>query len=341
MKAAQIKKFGSPDVIELVDIEKPSPGKGQVLVKVYASSVNPFDVKLSQGMMPNFKLPMILGGDIAGVVTEIGEAGHNSAPGSSVENFSVGNKVYGSANVLSGASGAFAEFAAVPVGNLAKMPKNLDFKEAAAVVLTGVSAVQAITEYFNLQPGHPPSHEASARQRKILIHGGAGGIGTIAIQIAKSIGAHVATTTTGDGIEYVKKLGADEVIDYKTQDFSEILSDYDCVFDTVGGEVYKKSFKVLKKPARNAFGIADAGGGGVIVSMLDKDEKLAEEYGVTAIGQFTKVNTENLNKLTYFLEEKHVKAHIDKVYDFDKIREAFKEKETSDVMGKIVIEINH
>ncbi len=308
MKVAQINKFGGPDVIELVDIEKPSLKPGQVLVKVYASSVNPFDVKLSQGMMPNFKLPMILGGDIAGVVTEIGEG---------VENFSVGNKVYGSANALSGASGAFAEFAAVPVGNLAKMPKNFDFKEAAAVVLTGVSAVQAITEHFNLQSG-----------QKILIHGGAGGIGTIAIQIAKSIGAHVATTATGDGVEYVKKLGADEVIDYKIQNFEELLSDYDCVFDTVGGEVYKKSFKILKK-------------GGIIASMLGKDEKLAEEYGVTAIGQGTKVNTENLNKLAYFIEEKNVKAHIEKVYDFDKIREAFAQKETSDVIGKIVIEVQN
>jgi len=320
VKAAQINKFGNSSVIELVDIEKPKAGKGQVLVKVYASSVNPFDIKLSQGAMPDLPLPMVLGGDIAGVVTEIGEG---------VENFSVGNKVYGSANALSGASGAFAEFAAVPVGTIAKMPKNLDFKMSAAVVLTGVSAVQAITEHFKLQSN-----------QKILIHGGAGGIGTIAIQIAKSIGAYVATTATGDGVEYVKRLGADEVIDYadskaiehprqsrdKTQDFSEILSDYDCVFDTVGGEVYKKSFKVLKK-------------GGMIVSMLDKDEKLAQEYGVTAIGQMTKVNAENLDKLTYFIEEKDIIVHIDKIYDFDKIREAFEDKETSDVIGKIVIEI--
>lgn len=306
MKAAQINKFGHSDVIEIVDIEKPKPGSGQVLVKVYASSINPFDIKFSQGMMPNAKLPVTLGGDVAGVVTEIGEG---------VENFQVGNKVYGSANALSGASGAFAEYAAVPAGNLARMPKNLDFLQAAAAVLTGVSAVQAIMEHLNLQPG-----------QKILIHGGAGGIGTIAIQLAKHIGAYVATTATGDGIEYVKKLGANEVIDYKTQNFEEILSGCDAVFDTVGGETYKKSFKVLKK-------------GGIIVSMLGKDEKLAEEYRVTAIAQMTKVNTENLNTLTQFIEDNIITVHVDKVYDFDKIKEAFEEKEKGNVLGKIVIEV--
>ncbi len=308
MIAAQINKFGNSDVIELVDIEKPVPKNGQVLVKVFASSINPVDIKIREGMIPNMNFPFTLGSDIAGVVAEIGKG---------AEGFEVGNKVYGQAVVLAGASGAFAEFAAVATSTIAKMPKNLDFKEAAAVVLTGVSAVQAITEHFNLQFG-----------QKILIHGGAGGIGTMAIQIAKRTGAFVATTATGEGMNLVKKLGADEVIDYKNQDFSELLSNYDCVFDTVGGEVYKKSFKVLKK-------------GGIIVSMLGKDEKLAEEYGVTAIGQNTKVTTENLNKLTQFIEDKVIKVHIDKVYDFDNIREAFKEKESGEVLGKLVIEIQN
>ena len=230
----------------------------------------------------------------------------------------MGNKVYGSALVLNGGTGAFAEFTAVPEGTIAQMPKNLNFHQAAAAVLTGVSAAQALLEYFNLQAN-----------QKILIHGGSGGIGTFAIQLAKHIGAYVATTATGDGINFVKKLGADQVIDYKNQDFQEILSDYDAVFDTVGGEVFKKSFKVLKK-------------NGIIVSMVEQDkENLAQNYGVTAISQFTKVNREHLDMLTEFIEDNAVKPHIDKIYLLENIKEAFNEKEKGDVLGKIVIEIHH
>jgi NADPH:quinone reductase-like Zn-dependent oxidoreductase len=293
---------------------------------VYASSVNPFDIKFSQGMMPDVKLPITLGNDVAGVVAEIGEG---------VENFSVGNKVYGSANALSGATGAFAEFAVIPTEMITKMPrsgfsasrtnlatsKNIDFNQAAAVVLTGVSAVQALLEHLKLQAN-----------QKILIHGGAGGIGTIAIQIAKHIGAYVATTATGEGINYVEKLGADQVIDYKNHSsaggFDEILSDFDAVFDTVGGETYAKSFKVLKK-------------GGMIVSMLEQDkENLSEKYGAVAISQFTQVNTEHLNMLTKLIEDKVVRIYIDKIYTLDRVREAFEEKQNEDVKGKIVIEIH-
>ncbi len=308
MKVAQISKFGGPEVIEIADIEKPKPGKGQVLVKVYASSINPVDYKIRQGMMPDTKFPFTLGSDIAGVITEIGEG---------VEGFAVGNKVYGQGIVLAGASGAFAEFAAVNANNIAKIPDNIDFNQAAAVVLTGCSAVQALLEHMQLKAG-----------QKVLIHGGAGGIGTMAIQIAKSIGAYVATTATSDGLDFVKKLGADELIDYKTQNFEEVLKDYDAVFDTVGGETYRKSFKVLKNR-------------GIIVSMVAQDEKkLAEQYGVIAISQWTKVNIENLNKLSKFIKKGVVKPYIDKVYAFDKIKEAFEEQEKGEVLGKIVIVIH-
>ncbi len=310
MKAAQIKKYGGPEVIEISQVEKPKVGIGQVLVKVYASSVNPFDIAIIKGYvakMTDSKLPMVIGLDVAGVVCQVGEG---------IDNFVVGNKVYGQGSLLAGATGAFAEFVATPADIVAKMPSNLDFNQAAAIVLTGVSAVQALLKHFNLQSN-----------QKILIHGGAGGIGTMAIQIAKSIGAYVVTTATGDGIEYVKKLGADEIIDYKSQKFQEVLSDYDAVFDTVGGEVYTKSFKVLKE-------------GGIIVSMLEQDkENLSEKYKVTAISQFTKVNAEHLNISTDFIENKGVRVYIDKVFDFDKIRNAFEYKEKEDVLGKIVVQI--
>lgn len=307
MKALQIHTFGGVNNLEIVDIQKPNPGKGQVLVKVYASCVNPFDIKFSEGIIPTIKLPVTLGSDFAGVVCEVGE----EATG-----FAVGNKVYGSANTLSKATGAFAQFAAVPVSIIARMPSNINFNQAASVVLTGVSALQAINEQFQLKGG-----------QKILIHGGAGGIGTIAIQIAKHIGAYIATTVTGDDIPYVKKLGADQVIDYQSQKFEKVLSDYDAVFDTIGGEVFEKSFKVLKP-------------GGIIVSMVAKDDKnLAKEYGVTAISQFTKITTKYLDLITELIEKNIVKPHIDKIFTIDTIREAFIFKEHENVKGKIIIEI--
>ena len=195
---------------------------------------------------------------------------------------------------------------------------SLDFNEAAAIVLTGCSAVQALVEHMKLQPG-----------QKILIHGGAGGIGTMAIQIAKSVGAYVTTTATGPGIDYVRKLGADYVVDYQKERFEELFEDYDAVFDTVGGEVFENSFKVLKR-------------GGIIVSMVSQDEKkLAEQYIMTAISQFTKVNIEHLNMLTDFVENKEIKVNIDKIFSFDKIRDAFECKEKEDVLGKIVVQINN
>lgn len=306
MKAAQIAKYGSPDVIEIVEIDKPKPGKGQVLVKVHASSINPFDTKLREGAMP-INFPFTLGLDIAGVVTEVGQE---------VSNFSVGNKVYGSGAVLAGATGAFAEFVATPASIVAKMPKNLNFDEAAALPLVGVSALQALKEHINLLPN-----------QRILIHGGAGGIGHIAVQLAKQLGAFVVATANSEDAKYVKSLGAREIIDYKKERFEEKYPDFDAVFDTVGGEVFEKSFKVLKP-------------GGILVSMVAQDDKkIGDQRGVKAISQFTKVSTERLDKLTEFIEKGAVKVKVDKVYSLDNIKEAFKDKESGNVKGKIVIEV--
>jgi NADPH:quinone reductase-like Zn-dependent oxidoreductase len=163
--------------------------------------------------------------------------------------------------------------------------------------------------------------------QKILIHGGAGGIGSIAIQIAKHIGAYVATTAAAASMEYVKQLGADEIIDYKAQKFEELVHDFDAVFDTVGGETYEKSFQVLKK-------------GGIIVSMLvTPNEELVHKYEVTAIIQSTQVNTESLVSLGELVKEGSVKAFVDKVFPLEQVADAFSAQEHGSVHGKIVIEI--
>ncbi|MBI5357724.1 NADP-dependent oxidoreductase [Candidatus Saccharibacteria bacterium] len=311
MKSAQINEYGDPSVIKIVDIEKPKINEDQVLVKVHASSINPFDTAIRAGYMKDnipLKLPITLGGDIAGEVSEIG---------GSATNLAVGDKVYGQANVVAGNSGAFAEFAATAEQQIAIMPNNLDFLQAASLPLVAVSAWQGLVEHINLKPN-----------QKIFIHGGAGGIGTIAIQIAKNIGAYVATTATGEDIDYVKSLGADEVIDYKTQDFSEALSDYDAVFDAVGGDDFAKSYLVLKE-------------GGVAVSMIAQvDEEKAKEQKIEAIRQMTNVTKNSLNSIRELVESGIVKPQLDKTFKLDEISQAFELKESGKVRGKIVIKID-
>lgn len=310
MKAAQIAEYGDPSVVTITEVDKPTAKKGQVVVEVHSSSLNPFDTAIRAGYMKEIiplELPVTLGGDIAGVVAEVGE---------DVTNVVAGDKVYGQANVVAGNSGAFAEFAATVASQVAKMPESLDFTAAGALPLVGVSALQALTDHINLQSG-----------QKIFIHGGAGGIGSIAIQIAKHLGAYVATTATGDGADYVKELGADEVIDYKTQKFAEILRDYDAVFDTVGGDDFNTAFTVLKK-------------GGIAVTMIAQpDQAKADELGITVVQQGTKVTTDALNALTKLVEDGIVTVAIGKVFTLDEIKEAFVARESGAVKGKVALKI--
>jgi len=310
MKAAQINEYGDPSVISINEVEKPAVGNGQVLIEVYAASLNPFDTSVRAGKVKDkipLQFPVTLGGDIAGVVTAVGD---------DVTSLTVGDKVFGQASAVAGNSGALAEYAATAAGQVAKVPGSIDFQQAASLPLVGVSALQALTALINLQAG-----------QKILIHGGAGGIGSVAIQIAKHLGAHVATTATGVGVDYVKQLGADEVIDYKAQDFSQVLKDYDAVFDTVGGDDFNKSLSILKR-------------GGIAVSMTaHADEAKAQELGVTAKTQGTKVTADALTELAKLIDVGVVTPHIGKVFSLNEIQEAFKAREDGSVKGKVVIEI--
>lgn len=311
MKAAQINGYGDPSVVTVSEVDKPAPGEGQVLVEVKASSLNPFDSKLREGYMKDaipLDFPVTLGGDVAGVVAEVG-------PG--VTGLTVGDKVYGQAAAVAGDSGAFAEYAATAAGHIARAPKNIGFAGAAALPLVGVSALQALTEHINLRSG-----------QKILIHGGSGGIGSVAVQIARHLGAYVAATAPGDALDFVKSLGADEVIDYKTQDFTTLIRDYDAVFDTVGGDVFDKSLAVLRP-------------GGIAVSMIAQaDEATAQARGVTALTQGTRVTTDRLNRLAELVEQEVVTAHVAKVFPLSQIQEAFTYRETQSFAGKVVIEVD-
>jgi len=319
MKAAQYNKYGGPEVIEInQNAPNPSAGSGQVLVEVYAASLNPFDYKLRLGYMKEMiplRFPFTIGGDFSGVVTELGpsaDAASDAADG----NFKVGDEVYGQALVLNGGSGALAELAAANAANTAHKPKSVNHIEAASLPLVGASAIQALEDHIKLKSGD-----------KILIHGGSGGIGHIAIQLAKYLGAYVATTASSKDMEFVQSLGADEVIDYKTQKFEEKIHDFDAVFDTVGGETTDRSFKVLKK-------------NGIIVSMLGApNAELAKQYGATAIGQMTRVNSKTLARLTELVDKGVIKAQIDKVFPLEKAREAFEYLENAHSRGKVVVKI--
>ncbi|HZE86860.1 MAG TPA: NADP-dependent oxidoreductase [Methylomirabilota bacterium] len=308
MKAAQVTNYN--EKIEVNNIEQPKIVEGKVLVEIHAAGINPFDWKVRAGYMKDFmpvQLPLTLGGDFSGTITAVGD---------DVTDFHIGDEVYGQANAVGGGSGSFAEFALASAKNIAAKPKNIDFLQAGAIPLTGVSALQALTEHINLQ-----------KDQKILIHGGAGGIGSIAIQIAKHIGAYVATTVSTNDKEYAQKLGADEVIDYQNQKFEDVVKDYDAVYDTVGTETYKRSFSVLKNS-------------GIIVSMIEQpNEELMKQFGVTALVQLTKVTTQHLTKLTELLDNHVVTIHIEKTFSLDEAEEALTYVQQTPPQGKVVLVI--
>ena len=227
MKAFIIDRYGSNDVVRAGEMPDPELRDDDVLVQIHAASVNPLDFKIRDGKLKlilPYRLPFILGNDLAGVVVRVG---------SRVRRFKPGDEVY--ARTDKDRIGAFAEFISIKEDAVAIKPKKLTMEEAASIPLVGLTAWQALVERANLKKG-----------QKVLIHAGSGGVGTFAIQLAKHLGAIVATTTSTANLDWVKRLGADIVIDYKKDDFETILHDYDVVLDTLGGETLEKSLRVLK-----------------------------------------------------------------------------------------------
>ena len=231
MKAVFIERFGGPEVLTYGDQADPAAGPGQVVVDVAAASVNGADWRVRAGQYGNAKFPLILGRDFSGTV---------SAAAADVSDLKAGDPVFG---VLeSGREGAYAEKLAIAAAIIARKPAALSHAEAAAMALTGLTAVISVETTLKLRRGET-----------ILIQGGAGGVASFAIQLAKHIGARVITTTSAGNLDYVRSLGADEVIDYTAKDFVSAVSGCDAVFDTVGGEVALKSFAVLRPGGRAAF----------------------------------------------------------------------------------------
>ena len=315
MKSTQIKRYGGSEVVE-INQSTPAPNDpsaGKVLVDVKAAGVNPADWKIREGyfqqMMP-LQFPSTLGMDFSGVIEKVGEG---------VPDFKQNDEVYGQAAVIRGGSGAFAEIALANADTITHKPKILSHEKAAGLPLVGVSAWQALVDIIGLSKG-----------QKILIHGGAGGIGSIAIQLAKHLGAYVATTVSTNNKQFVKEeLGADEVIDYKTQTFEDLLPhEYDAVFDTVGDETYTRSFKILKR-------------GGIIVSMLEQpNQELMDRFGVKAISQFTQVNRERLTKLAQWVDQNNIRVNIDRTFPLDEAGKALDYQRDVHPRGKVVLQVS-
>ena len=306
MKAAIIREYGS--AIEIADVLQPALLADSVLIEVHAASVNPVDGIVQAGylkeMMP-ITFPFTMGFDISGVVVEVGEQ---------VSKFKKGDEVFSRPNGMQ--AGTIAEYAVIKEEELAIKPANISHQEAASIPLVGLTAWQAMVTKGDLQKG-----------QKVLIHAGSGGVGTLAIQIAKHLGAEVATTTSAANAEMVKSLGADVVIDYKTQKFEEELSDYDLVFDMMGGETMEKSFKTLKK-------------GGCLVSIKGEDSKgLAEQYAVRFEAFFMWPSGEMLSQLAQLISDGALKAVIDRTFSIDDIQEAYGYLQTGRAKGKVVIQV--
>ena len=313
MKVIQIKKYGSNDVVEVNETAPaPSLSSGKILVNIKASGVNPVDWKIREGYMQQImplQFPSTLGLDFSGVVKQVEEDAHSD--------LKQGDEVYGQASIFSGGSGAFAELALASKDSIAHKPKTLNYLEAAALPLVGVSAWQAFVERIGL-----------SKDKKVLVQGGAGGIGSIGIQLAKHLDAFVATTVSTDDKQFVQELGADQVIDYKTQNFEDIVHDYDAVFDTVGGDTYKRSFKVLKK------------GSGMIVSTLEQpNSELMNQYGIKAVFLFSQVNRQRLTKLAEWVDQNNIKVNIDKTFSLDEAAKALDYQKEGHPRGKLVLTI--
>lgn len=331
MKAMVIEKYGKVP-LRMVEMFQPEIDEYEVLVDIHAASINPLDFRIRNGevkLLINYKVPLVLGNDFAGVVTKIGRK---------VTGFKVGDEVYG--RPRESKIGTFAEYIAVHEDDIALKPTNVSFEEAASIPLVGLTSYQALHEILQLQKG-----------QKILIHAGGGGVGTFAIQLAKLMGATVATTASEASRELVQSLGVDEIIDYKTKQFENILENYDAVFDTLGGESLEKSFTVLKDGGEivsisglpNARFAKDRGLGflkTMLLSLVSKKlTKLEKKHDVHYRYLFMKASGEQLRILTDLIESGKIKPVIDKVFSFEEAQKAIEYSESGRAKGKVILKI--
>ena len=332
MKAFVLQRYGKKRALQSTEVPNPVLGDDEVLVEVHAAGVNLLDAKIRSGefkLILPYRLPLILGHDVAGVVVKVG---------SRVRQFKPGDEVYARPDDLR--IGTFAEFVPVKETSLAHKPKSLTMEEAASLPLVGLTAWQALIERAKLKAG-----------QKVFIQAGSGGVGTFAVQLAKHLGATVATTTSTANVALVKSLGADVVIDYKTQDFEKILRDYDVVLNSQDGKTLEKSLRVLKGggklisisgPPDPDFGkeIAAPGFVRLVMRLLSSGvRRKARGRGVGYSFLFMKANGSQLHEITRLIEAGAIRPVIDKVFRFESTNEAIAYVEAGRAKGKVVIKV--
>ena len=332
MKALVLKRYGGLDQVAFADIPRPALKPDEILVQVHAAGLNPIDYMIPKGTFKptlKFQLPATLGSDLSGVVVEVG---------SRVARFKPGDAVF--ASIFDLGTGALAEFAVVPQDAAAHKPANLDFVQAASVPMVGLTSWQALKERAKLQPG-----------QKVFIPAGSGGIGTFAIQLAKHLGAKVATTTSTGNVELVKSLGADVVIDYKKQEFEDVLRDYNAVLGTVRGDAIEKSLRILK-PKSNVVSLigppdaAFARGRGMNFFMVlvfgllsRKIIRHARRRGIEYSFLFVRPDGGQLAEIGELIKSGRIRPVIDKVFPFDQAKEALAYLEKGRTKGKVVVQM--
>ena len=332
MKAFIVDRYGKKESLRAGEVPEPALREGEVMVQVHASGVNLLDSKIRGGefkLILPYRVPFVLGHDVAGVVTRVG---------SRVRQFKVGDEVYSRPDDFR--IGTFAEFVAVKEDSLAFKPNNITMEEAASIPLVGLTAWQALVEKANLKKG-----------QKVFIQAGSGGVGTFAIQLAKHLGATVATTTSTSNIELVKRLGADIVIDYKKDDFEQMLSGYDVVLNSQDAKTLEKSLRVLK-PGGHLISISGppdpdfAKEKGLswflkfVMTLLSFSvRKQAKRLNVNYSFLFMRANGKQLNEITSLIDAGVLRPVIDKVYSFDATNEALAYVESGRAKGKVVVKV--
>ncbi len=311
MKAVRIHSYGEVEELVYEDALRPEPAPQEVLVQVHAAGVNPLDCKVRTGRMKaifNYQMPLILGMDVSGVVAAIG---------SEVNNVSIGDKVYGIAEVSR--SGAYAEYALLQQQKLALKPENLDYVQAASVPVGAMTAWQALFDHGQLSSG-----------QTLLIHAASGSVGIFAVQLAKWKGAKVIATASKRNLQFVKDFGADEVIDYQTTKFEDVVKNVDIVVDAVGGDTRERSWGVLKP-------------GGILVSLISSSppsQETAAQMGVRAVGMMMQPQAQHLTEIAALLDSGKIKTAVGKVFPLAEARQAHELSESGSVRGKIVLEVN-
>ncbi|MCY1060535.1 NADP-dependent oxidoreductase [Nannocystis sp. SCPEA4] len=331
MRAHVLTRYGGPEATELREVPVPAPGPGELRIRVHAAGLNPVDYKIREGQLKvirRYPLPIVLGNELAGVVDACG-------PG--VTRFAPGDRVF--ARVDKDAMGAFADYACVAESLVARMPARLDFATAAAVPLAGLTALQGLRDELHAAPG-----------QRLFIPGGAGGVGTFALQLARQFGATVATTASPRGEALVRRLGADVVVDYTAQRFEEVLSNYDGVFDLVGGDTLARAFAVVK-PGGMVLSIAGLPEPLTARKDLGRGPGLAALFWVASLGLrlragrrgaryrylFMHPSGADLADLARRIDDGALEVVIDRVVPFAQIGEAFAHLESGRAKGKIVV----